>query len=289
MRSRKSDDSGLGLFAFQDIITGVAGVILFILMLLVVQLTIQASRAMPPTIPEYLSMDSERLFSQSEIDELELLLNRKRRQYEDIKAKIDLLLDAKVSDTQQVMEQARTRIAQLQEELESLREQRSKIQQANRSLIANDSSPTILQEIQELEQEIRDTEAEILEWKDSTRVNYQTDVRASNLYLFDVHGSHVSMTVLPPGESDERIVIGPNDTCQVVASAIERRYHGLPNAKRDPSKRIVVLIRPSAAEFGEELTHELRERGFTVALELLEAKAELFRKRKAKPNPLGTP
>jgi hypothetical protein len=289
MRRCRSDNSGLGLFAFQDIITGVAGVILFILMLLVVQLTIQSSRAKPSALPDYPAIDSGRLVSQSEMDELELLLSRKRQQYNGIKAKIDLVLDAKVSDIQQVMEQGRARVAQLRSELESLKEKRSKIQQANRNLITNDSSQTILQEIQELEQEIRETEAEILEWKDSTRVNYQTDVRASNLYLFDVHSSHVSMTVLPPGETDHRIVIGPNDDYQVVASAIKERYDSLPNGNRDSARRIIVLIRPSAAEFGLELAQELRESGFTVALELLEAKAELFRKRRAKPDPLEIP
>jgi hypothetical protein len=41
---RRRNDNALSLFAFQDIITGVAGVMLFILLLLVVQLAIPAAQ-----------------------------------------------------------------------------------------------------------------------------------------------------------------------------------------------------------------------------------------------------
>jgi len=49
MRLRNAPENALSLFAFQDIITGTAGVMLFILMLLLVQLAIQATAKQPDT------------------------------------------------------------------------------------------------------------------------------------------------------------------------------------------------------------------------------------------------
>jgi hypothetical protein len=49
MRRRKAPEKTFSLFAFQDIITGTAGVMKFILMLLVVQLAIQSRAKQPDT------------------------------------------------------------------------------------------------------------------------------------------------------------------------------------------------------------------------------------------------
>ena len=98
------------------------------------------------------------------------------------------------------------------------------------------------------------------------------------------------MAVLPFDNRTKRINFGSSDSPEDIADAVRQQYEKLPSSRQDPERRIVVLIRPSAASLSAELVRELRKKGFEVAMELLEAKAQLFRrpiKKAASDDPLN--
>jgi Na+-transporting methylmalonyl-CoA/oxaloacetate decarboxylase gamma subunit len=282
MARRRSSSPSLSLFAFQDIITGVAGVMLFILLLLVVQLAIQTSvthASKPENQPDASTTEKARLLEQQyQIATMEALVERKKIELESNKTKVELMLDARVVDIDQELEARKAKIAKLRNELSAITNQVSSLRSENEKLRSSDPAKALLSEMEKMKEEIRSLESQTLEWKDETRVNYKTDNIVKNLYLFDVQGTHCTMAVLPFDNRSKRIEYGSDKSVEKISTMMESYYDSLPSARKDPERRIVVLIRPSAAIFATELVRELRNRGFEVAMELLEAKAELFRK-----------
>jgi hypothetical protein len=278
MRRRKSENLTLRLFAFQDIITGVSGVMLFILMILIVQLALASSQInenrQQPTVG-----NPEDTITDSEIETMEQLLERRQRIYEQNKIKLDMLIETSGMNLETALPQLRETEAQLRSEQAQLSVELSNLQQNNQNTGTENPIREILREIDELQQEIRQAQTETLEWQNEYRVNYQTDSVIKNLCLFDVRRAEALMIPFPFEDHEDRIDLKVSSNYLEIAAAIEKRYTELPLEKQDPQKRIVVLIRPSAAAFGEELVHDLKRRGFEVALELLEANAQLFRSR----------
>ncbi len=282
MARRRSSSPSLSLFAFQDIITGVAGVMLFILLLLVVQLAIhtsatQASKSenQPDKSPVE---DTKLLEEQMQIATMEALIKRKQVELESNKTKVELMLDARVVDVDQEIESRKAKVAKLQNELTAIISQARSLRSENEKLRSDDPAKVLLSEMEKMKDEIRSLESQTLEWKDETRVNYKTDNIVNNLYLFDVQGTYCTMAVLPFDNRSKRIKYGSDKSVEKISTMMKSYYDSLPSSRKDPERRIVVLIRPSAAIFATELVRELRNRGFEVAMELLEAKAELFRK-----------
>ena len=116
MARRKSNSQPLSLFAFQDIITGVAGVMLFILMLLVVQLALQKSQAasapsqQPPEFSEQERLQQQQ--QQQRLEELAQWVDRKKTETLANKERINLLLDVQVQNVDnqiRVLQQSRQR------------------------------------------------------------------------------------------------------------------------------------------------------------------------------------
>lgn len=283
MARRRSPGPSLSLFAFQDIITGVAGVMLFILMLLVVQLAIQTSvtQASKEDISE-VPAQSDLLEQQARVANLMALLQRKHTEVQANTTKIDLLLDARLVNIDQELQARRDKLTKLQTAFENQRNQVRSLRSENEKLRGDDPAKAILEEIEKMKKEIRSLEEQMMEWQDETRVNYETDNKVKNLYLFDMQGSHCTMAVLPFDNRSKRIDFGRDSSAESIAEAMFLQYEKLTPSRQDPQRRIVVLIRPSAASIAADLVRQLRSKGFEVAMELLEAKAELFRRPKRK-------
>jgi hypothetical protein len=284
MARRRSPGPSLSLFAFQDIITGVAGVMLFILMLLVVQLAIQTSvtQASKEDISEEVSAQSDLLEQQARVANLMALLQRKQTEVQANTTKIDLLLDARLVNIDQELQARRDKLTKQQSAIENQRNQVRSLRSENEKLRGDDPAKAILEEIEKMKEEMRSLEEQMMEWQDETRVNYETDNKVKNLYLFDMQGSHCTMAVLPFDNRSKRIDFGRDSSAESIAEAMFLQYDKLTASRQDSQRRIVVLIRPSAASVAAELVRQLRNKGFEVAMELLEAKAELFRRPKRK-------
>ena len=281
MARRKPPAAGLSLFAFQDIITGVAGVMLFILMILVVQLAIQsgqsASKATETNenLVEAASLDT----IQEEIERLKESVQSKSREQRSNKSKIDLLLDANVSNIEKAIQDGTNLLSKLLQDLAASATELQKAHAENTAMFAENPAGETLEQIGDLEEKLRETQAELEEWNDDSRVNYATDNKVDNLYLLDVQEKYCDAASLPIQQPPTRIAFS-SASAESIAPTLTLWYESLPPDKKDPKKRIVFVIRPSAAVFGIELATEMRSLGFKVALELLESKAKLFRKPK---------
>lgn len=276
MARRRRVENGLSFFAFQDIITGVSGVMLFILILLVVQLVTQVVRNNEVTESKQTpTVDSS--IDQEDVDELTRLLSRKQNVFDSNAKRLELLFELDSSNLSSNIAQQKVQREELQLELASIQERHTSAAALHRESSARNPAQTILEEIDKLNATLRETEEESLEWKDSSRVSYTATVTVPNLYLFDVHQREVRMLQLPITERRHIFRIGQDAKGDSIANSIDREYSEIPREKQDPQKRIVVLIRPSASQFADDLIQHLKILGFEVALELLEAKAELFK------------
>jgi chromosome segregation ATPase len=278
MARRKSNSQPLSLFAFQDIITGVAGVMLFILMLLVVQLALQKSQAASaPSQQPPESSEQERLQQQQQrLEELTQWVDRKKTETLANKERIKLLLDAQVQNIDNQIRVLQTSQQKLSNQFSEGRTKLDQLQSESKKAQANNPARTMMEKIEALRQELKSASNEILEWQDESRVNYKSDSTVKNLYLYDVHGSYFTMSKLAEDMQKRKFSYGSSDASSQIALKMAQEYERLPNSMKDAERRIVVLFRPSAAKHGSEVVRELRKLGFEVAMELLEAKAELF-------------
>lgn len=280
MARRKSNGQPLSLFAFQDIITGVAGVMLFILMLLVVQLALQKSQAasaqtqQPPESSEQERLQQQQ--QQQQLEELTQWVDRKKTETLANKERINLLLDVQVQNIDNQIRVLQTSQQKLGNQFSEGKTKLDQLQSENKMSQANNPARTTMEKIEALRKELESTSDEILEWQDESRVNYKSDSTVKNLYLYDVHGSYFTMSKLAAEMQKRKFSYGSSDTSSQIALKMVQEYERLPNGMKDAERRIVVLFRPSAAKHGSEVVRELRKLGFEVAMELLEAKAELF-------------
>ena len=276
MARRKSNGQPLSLFAFQDIITGVAGVMLFILMLLVVQLALQKSQAASaPTQQAPKSSEQEEQQLQR-LEELAQWVDRKKTETLANKERINLLLDVQVQNVDNQIRVLQTSQQKLNNQVNEGKTKLDQLQSENKKSQANNPARTMMEKIEALRKELESASNEILEWQDESRVNYKSDSTVKNLYLYDVHGSYFTMSKLAAEMQKRKFSYGSSDASSQIALKMVQEYERLPNSMKDSERRIVVLFRPSAAKHGSEVVRELRKLGFEVAMELLEAKAELF-------------
>ena len=280
MARRKSNSQPLSLFAFQDIITGVAGVMLFILMLLVVQLALQKSQAasapsqQPPEFSEQERLQQQQ--QQQRLEELAQWVDRKKTETLANKERINLLLDVQVQNVDNQIRVLQTSQQKLNNQVNEGKTKLDQLQSENKKSQANNPARTMMEKIEALRKELESASNEILEWQDESRVNYKSDSTVKNLYLYDVHGSYFTMSKLAADMQKRKFSYGSSDASSQIALKMIQEYERLPNSMKDAERRIVVLFRPSAAKHGSEVVRELRKLGFEVAMELLEAKAELF-------------
>ena len=280
MARRKSNSQPLSLFAFQDIITGVAGVMLFILMLLVVQLALQKSQAasapsqQPPEFSEQERLQQQQ--QQQRLEELAQWVDRKKTETLANKERINLLLDVQVQNVDNQIRVLQTSQQKLNNQVNEGKTKLDQLQSENKKSQANNPARTMMEKIEALRKELESASNEILEWQDESRVNYKSDSTVKNLYLYDVHGSYFTMSKLAADMQKRKFSYGSSDASSQIALKMAQEYERLPNSMKDAERRIVVLFRPSAAKHGSEVVRELRKLGFEVAMELLEAKAELF-------------
>lgn len=290
MARRKANGQPLSLFSFQDIITGVAGVMIFILMLLVVQLATRNSRAAAAqSQPTHSTSELEKSLREQQLHSQDLaqLIASKQTASAVSKTRIDLLLGTKILDLDKQLQDMQKNRLQLQSQLREAESALDRLQRENEKSKTDNPSRSLMEKTESLREELKSTANEILEWQDETRVNYKSDTTVKNLQLFDLHGSYFTLSKLPSDTKSRRVPFSTSEKSSQIAASMSQEYERLSKELKDPERRIVVLFRPSAAKHGSEVVRELRRLGFEVAMELLEAKADLFRRSEQDSNKSG--
>lgn len=261
--TRRRQDAALSLFAFQDIITGVAGVMIFILMLLVVQLMIRTAQA---------KVDSPATFRSSvpaaSPEDLQRL-DRLKQELASLQQQSSASLQASSPDLDEELAAARRRLADLVASTQASRKTSSELRTRSREINAAIDSQQ--REVDALTSEIEALQDEQSRWQSGRMVAFtaaepenqglwMVDIRRTSAQIFDIRKPKAASRITFAGEADV------SDIVAKIASQLRTQTN---------SRSLVVLLRPSSARRGTELLLTLQRQGFRVALELLDAETQV--------------
>jgi hypothetical protein len=289
MSRRKAPDNALSLFAFQDIITGTAGVMLFILMLLVVQLAIQSkSKASAKTSSSAnvtkpsVSEPTVTTLAQADIDQL-----KKQR---------DQMTRWMVAEGQMNPETMLRKTGKLELELRNMHAQLAAAEANRNSMRTMQEARSSIERTREekeqaMQGKIAQMESDLREIEQHPQIHFTLPEVRSGMFLIDVTDSAINViepTQLPREKSDDplahppperrktTIPIGGNDDAKVLARNIQKALDVLNGKATRKELQCLLVIRPSAAGIANPLMDELtKNKNMSLALELLEADKEI--------------
>ncbi|TWU05761.1 hypothetical protein [Stieleria varia] len=269
MRRRKREQT-ITLFSFQDIITGVAGVMLFVLLLLVVQLTIRTAAAAAKqdddavVVPEPPVSETE--IAEARYEELEQSLQEMKTQLDELRQQSEALLHAAESNLDD-------KIAQTQAEIDELirlaDEQKRQAEQLAADIAAQEVSEqreSILERRGELQKKLETLEAERQRHAKGKLVAFRT---ASNqnvpMWVVDLRDLHADLFDVTDPSTVTSLDFERKDPPGVVMTQVASKLK-----EKTKSRNIILLLRPSVAGAGVLYMEAFRAVGFNVALELLD-------------------
>ena len=189
MRRSRGDEAPLSLFSFQDIITGVAGVMLFILMLLVIQLAIQSQKQLKAKsqmateidpnqpVPSVQPSSSKNDISEAQLQALELELQRE----------MESVRFARENDSKSMLSMSSNLSRRLNQTQRTLLELASSNQRMEQSQAArSESTATDLQRISQLEARVAALDSKLQDLGSHPRVNFVVPVAKAGMFLIDV-------------------------------------------------------------------------------------------------------
>lgn len=262
---RRGGEQTLSLFAFQDIITGVAGVMLFILMLLVVQLALPAARqieaaiaAAPPARPRASADDVQRV-------------ERLRQELSETQTRIDTLFQIQSLDPVKSLRDRQTSLNQANARRDELNRQIAELENRLRGSPASDQRRRREAETMVA---MQDEMASMRALIEDTTTGQTISFHAANergLWMIDVRATRTRlMLVERPGEGvtlDHAADIDIDELARRITDRLRQLGAG---------PKLVVLLRPSAADLTTGLLDALRSSGYITALELLDERTRLI-------------
>ena len=295
MRRSRGDEAPLSLFSFQDIITGVAGVMLFILMLLVIQLAIQSQKQLKAKsqmateidpnqpVPSVQPSSSKNPISEAQLQAIERELQRE----------MESVRFARENDFKSMLSMSRNLSSRLNQTQRTLLELASSNQRMEQSQAArSESTATDLQRVSQLEARVAALDSKLQDLGSHPRVNFVVPVAKAGMFLIDVQDGKIEVkeptkNLENPTTNDALAQKGPerrsisidyrhSDDLTILTKKIEEVIDSINERKRKDEIDILLIIRPAAAGEASELISLLSSvKGWSVALELLEADAEV--------------
>ena len=252
----------MNLFAFQDIITGVAGVMLFVLLLLVVQMAIRTASASTefgePVKEPVASQAQQSLPDLGRLEELQEELKRLRRRGAELLAaeNVNLKADLKAAEAELkflIGDADAKKVMAAQIESQVAGEVREK-------------KGTAKQQRDALQQELEELEREQSEHEGGNLVAFKAaSSGVRELWLVDLRGSSAAIFNVESPADVTRVSFEPLSPAIIAVHAIRAKLQ-----ERTKVRSIVVLMRPSVAGAGPEFLSAFRSAGYQVALELLD-------------------
>lgn len=254
---RRSQDNPFSLFSFQDIITGLCGIIIFLVLIMLVDIVTRRIAGSVPTM-EMSASDKEQLAR--EIDEL-------KRKSEDLLAQIRAKRNAAAAGLPE--EERRV----LEEKLKGLREKvasekAASARGAERTEAAKVENEKASKSIDELNEKIETLRSRLETLKQSNRVTLIPEEGFSKkpLYLI-LSANEVEIASSSPGVSATGKFRG--DAASV--RAVVRQLGNVDKTRYC----IVIMARPDGFERMEMFASKLRDAGFDVGRDPVEQDAEL--------------
>jgi small-conductance mechanosensitive channel len=258
---RRKTENALNLFAFQDIITGVAGVMLFILLLLVVQLTIRTAEAAaefeqspPPSEP-----DPNNDHNEDKLRQLQDELKRLRQRGAGLLQAEASNLDAQISDAEQELHDLMSDAEDQKAEAESLQSQMASIE-------TTQQKSTVLARRNALRRKLEELETEQEMHAGGKLVAFKSESSGvQELWIVDMRGNQADIFNVESPVDAVKVQYGRFDPAFQIVGSIRDKLQ-----EQTKVQDVVVLLRPSVAGSGSELLDAFRGAGFRAALELLD-------------------
>ena len=287
MRRRKAPENALSLFAFQDIITGTAGVMLFILMLLVVQLAIQATAKQSDTsdsgaaVSEILttttrlsSADIQKL--QNRLEELLKSIEQVQRQDPNTMLQKTSALVIEYGKIQAQLSVAEVETNAMTEVLEARKSSQTTAGEKEKSMLGK----------------LSQMESELSEIENHPQVNFTVPEAKAGMFLIDVGESEIQiiepapmprslpadpLAVPPPERRKTSLPYKPGEDVTTIVRSIRAAVEAMrPISDKNKGLDCLLVIRPQAAGLANKLIDELYEIGdWRIALELLDKGIEV--------------
>lgn len=246
-RKRKQSGAAFSLFAFQDIITSVTGIMLLITMMLALEL-IKKKEESPPeqTQKTTESVQSAVAANQNEILQLRATLSATDEQLrydeETLRRKL-----SELSSVNEIVEQ------QLKE-LEQREQDTEKRKQEMESALSQTVSP---QQVQQMQERLKELQEQLLSMKNSNRVIFNRPVGdAKSPWLIEVSGNEIRIAEVgvaaPP-----KVFPHPDDARDWISS------------QNKGSVYFVVMVKPSGLDKFSLVKQDLESLEFEIGYDLL--------------------
>ena len=258
---RRRRDNTLNLFAFQDIITGVAGVMLFILLLLVVQLTIRTAVASTETVE--LPVESEVIPETSDsLQQLELM----QAELEQLRQQGANLLRVNNNELTQQIKVARSELDALMNAMAEQKQQAESLQSQMTSESTTQQKTSALERRNSLRRKLEELDEEQAKHEGGKLVAFKAESSGvRELWIVDMRGEQAAIFNVESPSEMTTVQYGRFDPAVLIAQSVRNRLQELTK-----ERNVVILLRPSIAGSGSELLDAFRRRGLRVALELLD-------------------
>ncbi|MDV6031140.1 MAG: hypothetical protein F9B45_13755 [Phycisphaera sp. RhM] len=273
MRRRRREQT-VNLFAFQDIITGVAGVMLFILLLLVVQLSLRLA-TQAAELQEKLADDSSKTTATpppdeamedpfQDLEQLEQQLKQLRRDNQE-------LLDATARDLDGDIQAAQSELAELVRQADETKTLAEKLQQQVASQQMSQQRKEILELRERLREKLESLKQEQVLHRGGKLVAFKTTASPSRpMWVVDLRDTYAELfDVLQPAD----VTTVSYDREQLPMQTVAQVSDVL--AEKTQTRSIILVLRPSVAGAGAVLISDFRQAGFNLALELLDEDSEI--------------
>ncbi len=248
MRGRRQTHLGISLFAFQDIIMSVTGVLILIILLLVLELVNQVDtdhlQEQYQTIASGLKTEIASLKDELKIMDQEL--NTDSEAIEQAIKNPQLRLDEHLRSEREQIDQLESRISSL-EKLNNELTAESEIQQENRELL--DQREVEIAELQLMKDQLVE---KLNKLKDQRAVKYKVPkgINPTQAWLCEVDGSGLSLSLLEHSEKDIHIPVTKWETETDLTVITLKNQLSMINPR---VRYVLFLVRPSGRDFNDYL------------------------------------
>lgn len=260
--SRRRDESGpLSLFAFQDIITSVSGIMMLVVLLLVLEV-INAKLLKRPVLA---TVEAAEHTAAEDLSRVEARVAKLRAELAKVEAERRKVAELKLDDApREVASEERRRKAMTAETTTA----------ASRLEVLTRRVEALQRELAEIERNRKESEKRVRQTQERLKdapalrpVRYVAKRRAGErVVLVELSGKAIVVKVVGAGKPSVRFV----DPKSVSFQPLLRRFETWAAARNPARDVFIVLVKPSAAGFAKELIGLLKGMRLRVGFEPLE-------------------
>lgn len=258
--SRRKESAPFSLFAFQDVITSVCGVVVLVTLILALELTrrVVDDSPTPPT-----SNATEARETREQIERLRVKLASIESSVTTTDP-VDATPNVSLDEARSKLTSAKTLLEAAKEERRTLREERVRAEKLESSFSAREAKIEELKRLQSAsKEELRAATSSSDETPDERRILYETakETRETPWYV-DISGGRVVVWSTSTAEERKEFL----SAVDFLTWAQER-----PRAK----EYFVLIVRPSGAEWFDLISYSLEDLGYKIGVDLIGEKREL--------------